>query len=319
MATETKVSPDVEPTPEFDGRCLAIITGWRNGEIPTTEATQKLKNLAREAQTAAHAANQGRAEHLSGYIQHYLGNYTVSNMYYEKARRLFERIGNRRRVATMDLNMGENYRYRGEFKRARRLYRAAYDTSSALGDTRIQTFAITNEALMLISLDDYTNARIALDEALTLTEVWEAGEQFETVLTEIYYGLAEVDLATNKLSGAWDNAHRALQHAGNSANLHSVGLAYRILGDVLTALDVVPDDARFKNPDEYYRKAIETFKEIDTEAEIARTVFHHAKSLAERGKRRNAAQLLRDAMEIFNKLGMTDDVADAAEVQLRVI
>jgi hypothetical protein len=106
MATETKVSPDIEPTPEFDGRCLAIITGWRNGEIPTTEATQKLKNLAREAQTAAHAANQGRAEHLSGYIQHYLGNYTVSNMYYEKARRLFERIGNRRRVATMDLNMG---------------------------------------------------------------------------------------------------------------------------------------------------------------------------------------------------------------------
>jgi tetratricopeptide (TPR) repeat protein len=319
MVAQTQVSPDSEPTAEFNERCMALITGWRQGDIPTEEVTQKLKTLASEAASNGHAANQGRAEHLSGYIQHYLGNYTISNKHYDAARRLFQRVGNRLRIATMDMNMGENYRYRGEFKRAQHLYRSAYAAANDLNDLRIMTISITNEGLTLISTGDFATARQALEEGLTLAEQWQEDEQKEALATEIHYGLAQVDLALNNGSSAWNHATHALTHANNSDNLHSVGLAYRILGDTMTALGQVQAGALFNNPDDYYRAALETFREIDAEAEIARTVFQYARSLAKRGRRRNAAQLLRDAMDIFTKLGMTDDAAHAADEQLRVL
>jgi tetratricopeptide (TPR) repeat protein len=321
MVAQTQVSPDIEPTPEFDARCLSLIAGWRQGDIPTEEVTQQLKALMQEAATAGHAANQGRAEHLAGYIQHYLGNYTVSNMHYENARRLFQRVGNRRRMATMDLNMGENYRYRGTFKRAQHLYRSAYAVADELHDNRIKTMSIANEGLTLISTGEFASARKALEEGLALSaEHWDSNdEQKETLRTEIFYGLALVELALNNPAAAWKNAHDALEHANRSENLHSVGLAYRVLGDALTALGEPQPDAAYDNPDDYYRAAMDTFKEIDAEAEIARTVFQHALSLAKRGRRRNAAQLLRDAMDIFTKLGMTYDAAHAADEQLRVL
>lgn len=319
MVTKTQVSSDSEPTPEFNTRCMGFITSWRQGDMPTEDAIQQLKALSREAANAGHAANQGRAEHLSGYIQHYLGNYGISNTHYEIARRLFQRVGNRRRMATMDMNMGENYRYRGEFKRAQHLYRIAYAAADELSDYRIKTISITNEGLTLISTGEFALARQALEEGLALSEQWDEDKQKEALLTEIFYGLAQVDLALNNASRAWKNAYRALNHANNSDNLHSVGLAYRVLGDVLTALGQPQAGATYNNPDDYYRAALGTFKEIDAEAEIARTVFQHARSLAKRGRRRNAAQLLRDAMVIFTKLGMTDDVAHAADEQLRVL
>jgi tetratricopeptide (TPR) repeat protein len=319
MVTHTQVSPHSEPTPEFNERCMALITGWRQGEIATEAVTQQLKALAREAEKEGHAANQGRAEHLSGYIQHYLGNYTISNNHYEAARRLFQRVGNRQRIATMDMNMGENYRYRGEFKRAQLLYRNAFAAANELNDLRIMTISISNEGLTLISTGNFADARHALEQGLALSEQWGEDQQKEALSTEIHYGLAQVDLALNNSASAWNHAYRALNHANNSANLHSVGLAYRILGDAMTALGQPQEGAIFNNPDDYYRAALETFKEIDAEAEIARTVFQHARSLAKRGRRRNAAQLLRDAMVIFTKLGMTDDAAHAADEQLRVL
>jgi tetratricopeptide (TPR) repeat protein len=217
----------------------------------------------------------------------------------------------------MDLNMGENFRYRGEFKRAQMLYRNAYTAADELNDNRNKTIAVTNEGLTYIATGDFQQARVLLEEGLELSKQWENQEQREALLTEIFYGLAEVDLALEHFALAWEHAYLALNHANSSKNLHSVGLAYRVLGDVLTALDEVPEGATFDNPDSYFRKAIATFKEIDAEAEVARTVFQHARSLAKRGRKRNAAQLLHNAMAIFTKLGMTDDAARAAEEQLR--
>ena len=318
MVTQSFTPADVEPTPEFDSRCMGLIHGWRTGDIPTPNVTQELKELAREAATSGHAANQGRAEHLSGYIQHYLGNYKVSNMHYENARRLFQRVGNPRRLATMDLNMGENYRHKGEFKRARRLYHDAYEAAAKLDDLRLRTIAIINEGLMLVSLKEYHNAQKALEEGLVLSEQWEDTDQLQALCTEIHYGMAQIQIALGAFTEAWKSAYESLENASTSNNLVSVGLAYRILGDVLTTLGEPQEGATFETPDEYFRAALDTFREIDAQAEIGRTQFHHAKSLAARGRRRPAAQLFREAMVIFTRLGMTNDAAHAAEAQLAV-
>lgn len=319
MATHTQVTPDVEPTPEFDARCLNYVRGWQQGEIPSAEAIQNLKELSREAASSGHIANEARAEHLSGYIQHYIGNWNISIMHYDKARRYFDRVGNRLRVILMDINQGENYRYRGEFKRARRLYNQAYEAAAKLGDVRSQTIAITNEGLTLISMRDYHRAETALLRGLALSQEWEDSTNLEGLLTEVHFGLAQVALEKDEYELAWEQAHYSLDHARQGEHMHSVGLAYRILADVLTALGQAPSDSDFEKPDEYYRAAIETFQEIDAGAEIGRTIYAHALSCAKRNRRRHAAQLYRKAMVTFTRLGMTNDAAMAAESQLEVM
>lgn len=319
MASQTQVTPEIEPSPEFDARCMNYIRGWQHGELPSADVVKALKELSREAALAAHTANEARAEHLAGYMQHYLGNLNISISHYERARHLFDRVGNRNRVIVMDINQGENFRFRGEFKKARRLYRQAYEAAASLNSVRLQTIAIANEGLMLVSLKEYQAAYAALQEALRLSELWEDNNNLEALRTEVYFGLAQVALASNKPESAWEDANLSLQAARRAEIMHSVGLAYRILGETLTDLGQAPNDAEFNNPDEYYRAALETFRSIDAEAEIGRTIFSHAQSQAKRSRRRNAAQLFREAMVIFQKLGMTDDAANAAEAQLQVI
>jgi len=319
MATQTQVAPDTDPTPEFDTRCMTLVRGWQQGDIPSDEVVQGLKDLSDEALTTAHNANQARAEHLSGYMQHYIGNLAMSIMHYDKARRLFDRVGNRQRVIVMDINQGENYRYRGEFKRAQRLYRQAYTAAASLNNVRLRTIAVANEGLMLISLKDYRRAEKALHEGLSLTQSWEESTNLDALLTEVHYGLAQIALAKDAHQDAWHHAHNSLEHARSGDNMHSVGLAYRILGAALTALNDTPAESEFSSPDEYFRAALNVFRELDAQAEIGRTIYSHALSLSERNRRRNAANLFREAMVIFTQLGMTNDAASAAEAQLRVM
>jgi tetratricopeptide (TPR) repeat protein len=318
MASQTQVLPELEPSPEFDARCMNHIRGWQHGELPSADVVLALKNLSREAASNGHTANEARAEHLSGYMQHYLGNLSISITHYERARQLFDRVGNRNRVIIMDINQGENFRFRGEFKKARRLYRHAYEAAASLNNVRLQTISIANEGLMLVSLKDYQQAYEALQEGLRLSNLWDDTANLEALRTEVYFGLAQVALAVGQPETAWQDAHSSLEAARKAEIMHSVGLAYRILGEALTALGTAPSDSDFKSPDDYYRAALETFRSIDAEAEIGRTIYSHAQSQAKRSRRRNAAQLFKEAMVIFQKLGMTDDAARAAEAQLQV-
>lgn len=319
MALHTQVVPEKEPTPEFDAHCVYYVRAWQHGDMPAREVMQGLKDLAKEAIKDRHLANQARAEYLCGYMQHYMGNLSTSIMHYEKSRQLFDRVGNRQRTTLIDISQGENYRYRGEFKRAQQLYRRAYDSAVVLENVRSQTIAITNEGLALVSLKAYYAAKEALLEGLTLSDHWDDETSLEELRTEIYFGLAKVALALDDPEAAWKHAHQSLQQAHYGESKHAIGLAYRILGDALTAMDTVPSESEVSNPDEYYRAALHIFREIDAQADSARTIFSHACSLVKRKRRRHAAKLFNVAMEAFTKLGMTDDAANAAEAQLSII
>jgi tetratricopeptide (TPR) repeat protein len=313
-----------EPEPEFNDRCIQLLRMWDAAKVSSRELLHRLGELAKEATESGHVANQGRVEHLMGYVHHYLGNYNTSIMHYEKSRRYYVRAGNRRRIATIDLNQGENYRLKGEFSRARTLYRASYDTSSAMDDHPMMSFALTNEGLVLVSVKDYTNAREMLEQAYDLSIEWDGKiynddvEEAASLRTEIFLGLAEIDLAEDNAASAWKNAIESLRNAQAVDEPRAIGMAYRLLGDVLTTLKKPHDETMSNNPDDYYRQAMEHFKQVQAEGEIGRTVFAHARSLAARKNRLRAAQLFREAMVIFTRLGMTHDAVRAAEAQLKV-
>jgi tetratricopeptide (TPR) repeat protein len=320
MTTPSATSHEIEPAPDFNARGLVVLERWQQGEFPFQEAVKALNEMSHEATRSGHLANQGRAEHFLGYIQHYRGNLATSIMHYEKARALFAMVGNRKRVATIDLNQGENYRNKGDFIRARRLYRSAYESAATLDDVPLKTMAIANEGLSLISLKDYATARTALEEGLRLSYEWTVDDvNLHTLSCELHHGLATLDLLADQPESAWQHATEAVAFARKGGESISIGYAARILGDVMTEFNAPVEEGMPTTPDECYRMATEAFKHVNAEGELGRTLYSHAKSLARRNKRRAASLMFREAMVIFTRLGMTDDAAKAAEAQLKVL
>ncbi len=311
---------DQDPTPDFEAECVAVLNGWRAGDLPFTEAIARLTAISQQATASGHRANQGRVEHLLGNLQHYRGNLNISNMHYDRARGFFELVGNRLRTATMDLNQGENYRNKGDFNRALRYYRTAYEAASELGDVRLQSITIVNEGLTLISQGKFDEARAALLEGLELGNRWETNlETLPAMQCEIHHGLVAVYLNENQVKNAWEHAKLAMDTARQTGQPMQSGYANRAMGEALSALEESPNGGYSSDPDEFFRTAIEAFREINAEGELARTMLAHARSLAGRGRRTTAARKLQQAMIIFTRLGMTDDAAQAAEAQLQVI
>ncbi len=311
---------DQNPTPDFEADCVAVLNSWQAGNLPFTEAIAQFAALSQQATASGHRANQGRVEHLLGLLQHYRGNLNISIMHYNRARDFFELVGNRTRIGAMDLNQGENYRNKGEFNRALGYYRAAYEAAAGLGDFRLQSAAIVNEGLTQISLGKFDAARQALLEGLELSDKWTTRvETRPALLCEIHHGLVSVYLCENQIQSAWEHAKLAMGTARQTEQPMQNGYANRAMGEALSALKESPNEGYSSDPDEYFRTAIEAFREINAEGELARTMLAHARSLAGRGRRTTAARKLQQAMIIFTRLGMTDDAAQAAEAQLQVI
>jgi tetratricopeptide (TPR) repeat protein len=309
-----------EPTPEFNQKCIEIINRFGTGDLPYENALAELEKLAEEADKSGHMVNQGRVEQLIGYIQHYRGNLDISIRHNEKARSLFARAGNPKRVATIDLNQGENYRFKGELNRAAKLYQSAYEVAEQFGDLRLQTIASSNEGLVLLTLKKYDEAHVSFNKSLKLAQQLDAqATDIATILCEIYHGLAVIHLHEGNLEAAWMRALEALQVAEEAQQPLIKGYANRTLGEVLTELKTSPDARFSSDPDDYFRASIGYLQELKADAEMARTMFAQSLSLAKRGRRTMAAKKLQQVMDMFSKLGMVDDAARAAEAQLALM
>lgn len=309
-----------EPTPEFNDACITTIREYLRGALPFKETISTIENLRGQAIAGGHMANQARSEHALGYLQHYRGNLNASINHYDRARSLFKQVGNRTRMATMDLNQGENYRFKGDFNRALQLYRAAYQTAKDLSAIRTQAIAALNEGLVLIMLDQNTAAMQTFDHTEDLLQMWDRDDtSLPGFLCELHHGKAVIYLRQNQLEAAWHSALHALEIANATGEPHQRGYANRTMGEVLSQLEQIPEDDHSTDPDDYFRASGAAFREINAEAELARTMYAQALSQARRGRRTMAARKLQHVMIMFTKLGMVDDAARAAEAQLAVL
>lgn len=318
--SNVKQQAQSEPTPEFNQRCMDVLRHWESGDLPFKEALAQLTTLSQKADAAGQPVNQGRAEQLLAYIQHYRGNLDESIYHNKRARALYNRAGNLRRVGIIDLNQGENYRFKGDFIHAQHLYQSAQRISEKLDDTSSLTLAIVNEGLTLLTMGDNAAAYRAFQKGLALAEQYPRDDDiqhqtYRRLMSEIRHGLAVIYLRENNVTGAWEEATSALKLAERTGDAILSGYAYRTIGEVLTALGEPPSGDYSADPDDYFRAALDSFRSLDAEAEIARTMYAQALSMATRGRRSNAARKLQHVMIMFERLGMVDDANRAAQAQ----
>jgi len=317
MVRLSQPQTDVEPTPEFNEKCLTLLKNWEAGELPYNDVIQHIKALQQESRDSGHITNEARIEHLAGLIQHYHGSLNTSIRHYEQARKLYAKVGNRSRVANIDLNQGENYRFKGDFNHARMLYHNAYEAAAELGELSLQTIAVVNEGLTYLALNQLEDAERAFHDGYYLSEQWSNNFQKRAeILCELHYGMTVIHLKHEDYSAAWVDALATLKNAKQVNQPRQLGFAYRVLGEVVTHLDTIPDERFSDDPDKHFRASMNCFQEIDAQAELARSMFEQAKSLSYRGRKTSAARKLQQVMIIFTKLGMIDDAARTAEAQL---
>jgi tetratricopeptide (TPR) repeat protein len=292
--------------------------------LPFSQAFAQIEALKKEAVAAGHLANQGGVELTIGIMQGIRANLNESIACFERARDLFEKVNNTERATVCTLNIGESYRLKGNFTQAHRYFHAAYEAAQTLSDHKSQVTALANEGQMLISMKRYDEALQALESALALgQQSWGDDPRDERRrkdnLCEIHHALAGLYLQAGQPEKAWGHAKESLLLAQELQQAYRLGFAYRAIAEVLTDLKSPPEDGFSSDPDEYFQLAMAAFRDFKAEGELAKTMFMHGKSLAKRGKRMAGARKFQQAMVIFTRLGMVDDAAKSAEMQLEVL
>ncbi len=289
--------------------------------MPYPEAVQALAELAGDAFNRGHLADQGRVEQVVGYMEGARGNLNISIHHFERARASYIQINNTIRVAICDMNIGECYRDKGDFKRALALYGKAYDAFKAHDDIENQAFALSNRGQAWLGMGRVDKAHEDLMAGLELAaQIPAAVRDRSMLICEVNYALARLFIKRDRIGMAWEAAVRAYDVAQEHSYAFEKGFANRALAEVISLGGAPPLDKRFVNDaNVYFQAANDAFLEIHAEGEIARTMYAHALSLLRDGRRMMAARKLQLAMIIFTQLGMVDDAAQAAEMQLKVL
>lgn len=310
-----------EPTAAFQAQCLDVADLWEAGRMPYAEAREALSVLARDAAGRGHTADHGRVEQMIGYMEVARGNLNISINHFERARAAYNQVGNPIRAAICDMNIGESYRNKGDFKRALALYGKAYEAFKAAGDIENQAFAISYRGQAWLSMGRVDTAHEDLMNGLALAEQIPVGTVDRSILLcEVNLALTRLFIQRNRYGMAWEAAIRAYTVAQESPHAFEKGYANRALAEIISVNPVAPMEKRFVNdPNVYFQAANDAFLEINAEGEVARTMHAHALHLLREGRRMMAARKLHLAMTIFTRLGMVDDAARAAATQLEVL
>lgn len=326
MATTQNQKPLTTLAPEFRQKTSQLLSEWEKGKTSYADTLAELLTLLEQARKENNPMHEGRVENMLGIMHGYRADLNQSVVHFEQARRCYETIKALPELATVDLNIGETYRLKGNFTRARAYFHRASQTAKELGRLDTQTNALNNEGQMWLSLKSYRKASMILEEALALSnKPWKDDENENDVKNrldvtcEIYHGLVAIALQEGNYPTAWQYAKKAYEIAETLQHPLRLGFANRAIADVLTVANDLTDGNFDDDPDTYYRIALDNFRDIKSEGEVGKTLFQHGRSLAKRGKSRRAAKLYQQAMMIFTKLGMTDDAAKAAEAQLDIL
>ena len=330
MATNPPTPQEIDPA--FRARAEAIYQSWHTGDFQFRQAIDHMIALENEAGRETHYAHQGLIENMIGMMYGYRADLDQSIRHFARSRDLCERANNRAGVVRAAMNLGESYRLKGDFPRARQLFRTAFDQAGQLNQAATQGLAASNEGQLLLSMNQLEAARERFEKALEIApNIPEEQPRIQTI-ADCHQGLATYCLKMNDNNAAWKHALESMRLSQQSREPFMLGFAYRTMGDVLTALGHTPygtpavepenqdpaaTNEHLGDPDMYFQLSIEAFQDIRAEGEMARTVFAQGLSLMLRGQKMTASRKFYQAMMLFTKLGMKDDANKATQAQIQ--
>ncbi len=190
---------------------------------------------------------------------------------------------------------------RGGMERGVELWQEALTISEEIGAIPHQAMLLNNLGEAAIAMGEPVKARQRLEEAVSLARLLDD----RRVLTDALRNLSDLEVQGGNTDRARELAEEAMEVAKRAGMREYEGRALLALGEAsgATLFDDTGTDST-ERAKGYFAAAVELFRELDNQAELAKALSQYGELLVERGNPDGGTVLLEEARTLFQKLGM---------------
>jgi tetratricopeptide (TPR) repeat protein len=279
------------------GRTLHMLGRYDDAHVKITEA------LARRGKSGDKRAIATSLSRL-GDVQADRGHYESAYTCHKDALELRKQAGDRWGQIVSQNNLAALAFELGDLAEARAGWLAALPEAEAIGALPVASAILTNLGELALVEHKLDEARSRLENALEIIDdIEDRGLE-----SECCRHLASLEKLQGHLQQARELAERSLDVARRAGLREKEAQAYLALGDILSAslYDAAADDSGgTTDASVAYTKAIEVLRSIHNEAALGRALAAYGRYKAETGALVEGQSLLRDAIAVFAKLGLS--------------
>ncbi|HSD89138.1 MAG TPA: tetratricopeptide repeat protein [Kofleriaceae bacterium] len=287
------------------GKTLQMLGRYDEAHAKITEA------LARRGKRGDKRAIATSLSRL-GDVQQDRGQYESAYNCHKEALELRKQTGDRWGCVVSQNNLAALAFELGDIAEARSTWLAALPEADAIGALPLESLILTNLGEVALVEGKLDEARTRLENALEIIEdVEDRGLE-----SECNRHLASLEKQQGQPQAAREHAERALEIAKKAGLREKEAQAYMTLGDVLSASLYDAEDAQTATTDAAvaYGKAIDVLREIGNETALGKALFAFGRYKAETGSIAAGKDMLRDAITLFAKLGLSRPAGEAEKL-----
>ncbi len=232
-----------------------------------------------------------KARTLNASIQPHilLGDYEGAFEAAEAARKIFVRFGDQRRLAHLQINLGNIYHRQDRFDEGLANYQNAYEMLLPLRDTEGLAVALYNISVCLIGLNDFGRALATYERAREMC----IGDGMTLLVGQADYNIAYLYYLRGEYTLAIDMLRAARELSEKNGDEHILALCYLDLSDIYLELNLSAE-AREMAHEGFLR-----FEKLGMGYEKAKCLANEALALGQRGNASGALKLFSQARSAF--------------------
>lgn len=218
-----------------------------------------------------------------------LGEYDRAFQAAARAREIFKRLGETRRIASLENNVGNIFHRQDRFEEAITHYELAYKTLSENGEWERVAITLHNMAMCLISLNDYPRSLDCYQKSRKLCEQYGMPllrDQADYNIAYLYYFRGEYSRAIEMLIAT----RRACEASGDAYHL---ALCHLDLSDIYLELNLSEEAG------EMAHEGFLRFEKLGMGYEAAKTLANEAIAYGQQGKTLQALERFAKARKMF--------------------
>lgn len=221
----------------------------------------------------------------------YLGRYATAQSWAQRARTIFERAGDRLRLARLDANFANVLYRQDRFEGALALYRSAYRTLTRVGAPNDVAIALRNLAVCLISLNHFDQALATYRQARRYSE----RHTLPLLVAEADYNIAYLYYLRGEYSRAIELYEATRRRCARLGDRYHQALCDLDESELSLELNLTDDGARLA------RQAFARFDELGMHYEAAKALTWLAIAATQSGEPQQALHNFAHARRRFRR------------------
>lgn len=277
------------------GQTLWIMGRYEKALDRSAKALEMRRQLGDKRSVAVSLSNIGNIEKSRGLFDE-------AESCFREAMQLRKSVGDRYGYVATLKDLGALDRERGNLEQARDTWEDALTEADKLGALPLQMGLLSSIGEAAFSLGKVNEARQHVERAMQLaTEI-----EDQRAYIEVLLHLTMIELKEGNTKTARQYAEECLNLAQQRQMRKKLGQSHMALGEIhaATLFDESVPDASKPPAENHFLKAIDVFRTMGNEAELAKALKRFGEYHVENGRMEEARETLKEAAEIFDRLGM---------------